>query len=894
MSLPLLQAKLYTPSLPPQIITRQRLTEHLNHGLQWGSKLSLISAPAGFGKTTATLAWLRDLQRPFAWLSLDESDNDLLRFLCYFIGALQTIFPDVGDGLVEAYQAAPEPATLEAVLTALLNKLGQTDAPFLLVLDDYHAIENTAVDELLGFWLTHQPPQMHLVITSRADPSLPLSRLRGRRQMTELRSDALRFTGEETAVFLEKTFNLTLPPDDVATLEKRTEGWIAGLQMAALSLQGSADVSGFVAAFSGSNRYVLDYLADEVLAQRPSGTKEFLLKTSLLNRFCAPLCDAILETRDWRLETEKSPISNLQSQSIIQQLDAANFFLIPLDSERRWYRYHHLFASLLQQRCQQQYAAELPHLHRRAAGWFQEHGFLAEAFDHLITAQALDKAIELVKNHYAPLFFQGEISLVAQWLTKIPQEMILSDVLLCLVQAWLYYFTQQPKQANRYLVAAQTRLAESSNRTDAELWGNIYLLRGWVSHAHGDVTAAIDDHQQAFAYLPENHPGRGLNTLFLAGAWRDAGRFDEAVVCYLEGIQLSLDAGNLSAAMGSANSLAQLYLARGKLQEAKSLLESKLAIAKERSFSGTPGMGLLYVGLGRIYYELNELQTAVSHLQKAQEVSLGSTKTNVPANLLLAWIAYWQSDAAAAIEKMDKVAHALQAWDKAQDRIEAEAQLARLWLVTGNETAVSQWLARQHAESTTYDSIQIVQARMMLARGQQAQAIAVLDPLVETAVASGQSGQLITLYILQALALAANQQPNEALIPLKKAVTLAELQGYRRTFLDEGLPLAQLLYALVQQEPEARYAAQLLADFPDSSPARPAVPDPQANLVEPLSDRELEVLQLISDGLSNKEIAQKLYLSVGTVKVHTRNIYGKLGVSSRTQAVAKAQSFGII
>ena len=431
MSLPLLQAKLYTPPLPPQSIIRPRLSENLNQGLKWGSKLSLISAPAGFGKTTAALAWLHELQRPFAWLSLDESDSDLLRFLNYFIVAVQTLFPDVGEGLIEAYRAAPEPTTLEAALTKLLNELAQTSTSFLLVLDDYHVIENTAIDELLDFWLTHQPPHMHLVITSRVDPSLPLSRLRGRRQMTELRADALRFTAEETAAFLQQTFNLTLSPEDVATLEKRTEGWIAGLQMAAISLQGSEDLSGFVAAFSGSNRYVLDYLADEVLAQRPPGTKEFLLKTSLLNRFCAPLCDILISEGEAHA-----------AQKILERLDAANFFLIPLDNERRWYRYHQLFANLLQQRCQQQFESELPNLHQRAARWYEENGFLAEAFDHLMSAQALEEAVQHVKKHYSSLFFQGETTLVARWMAIIPEAIVFSDVRLCLVQAWLHYFAQ--------------------------------------------------------------------------------------------------------------------------------------------------------------------------------------------------------------------------------------------------------------------------------------------------------------------------------------------------------------------------------------------------------------------------------------------------------------------
>lgn len=889
MSSPLLQAKLYAPPLPPQSVPRSRLIEQLNQGLQWGSKLSLISAPAGFGKTTLAVAWLNGLKRPFAWLSLDKNDNNLPRFLEYLVGALRTVLPDVGEGLLDAYQASPDPTTLDATITSLLNELSaQSERAFALVLDDYHLIENPAVDGLVSFWLTHQPRHVHLVITSRADPSLPLARLRGRRQMNELRSDILRFNVAETAVFLQQTFGLHLSTDDIETLEKRTEGWIAGLQMAAISMQGNNDVSGFVAAFSGSHRYVLDYLADEVLAQRPSGTQQFLLKTSILDRFCAPLCDALLQSGD-------SPVTHFQSQKVIEQLDAANLFLIPLDNDRRWYRYHHLFDSLLQQRCQQQFSNELSDLHRRAASWFKENGYLDEAFDHMLAANDTANAAELVKAHFFELFFRGEINLVARWIAALPEALVISDVKLCVVQVWLCYFGQKPQAAVPYIDHAFNHQEVVAQHVDPALLGSLYMLRGWVARSHGKIQEAATSHEKAFTYLPKNDPGRGLNALFLGTLWRDEGDYAASIRYCLEGIQLCLEAGNFTAAMSSSYYLARIYLVQGKLQQATHYLEDKLALAKSRGVSRLPSLALIYVGLGRIYYEINDLQTAESHLQTALEMVVVFSKLTVSAQITLAWIHYWRGESEAAAKAIDEAGPVIRTWDGGLDKAEVEADLVRLWLALGNETAVSQWSAQQQTdEATDYPITQIAQARILLARGQLDQVKDLLEPLLETAVSATHSGELIGLYILQALMFAANNQSDEALIPLKEALRLAEPEGYRRIFLDEGQPMARLLYALVQQDANARYAAQLLADFPDTAPAKLAAPDPQAALVEPLSERELEVLQLVSEGLSNKEIAQKLYLSVGTVKVHTRNIYGKLGVSSRTQAVAKAQSFGII
>ena len=716
MSAPLLQAKLFAPPLPPQPVTRPRLTAQLDAGLGWGSKLSLVSAPAGFGKTTVIRAWLGELERPFAWLSLDESDNDLVRFCQYFIAALRTIHTDIGAGLMEAYQAENEPLPITNPLTALLNELMAQPSPaFVLVLDDYHVIENPEIDDLLTFWLTHQPPHMHLVITSRADPSLPLSRLRSRRQMTELRTADLRFTVEETAVFLQQTFNLQLSHDEIATLEERTEGWIVGLQMAAISLQGSQDAAQFVAAFSGSHRYVLDYLADEVLAQRPSGTKEFLLKTSILDRFCAPLCNALLEIGDWRLDSAQSPISNLQSpssQDILEQLDHANLFLIPLDDERIWYRYHHLFADLLRQRLQSQEPEQLPQLHLRASRWLATNNYLAEAFDHALAANAIEEAVRLVQHHALKLFGRGEITLVVRWLKALPPSLIQSDPALCVLQAWLYYFAQRPKEAEHYLDLAQKLQAD--DQLKPEMLNRLAILRGWVARESGDTETAVTWHQRASGYLPDDHPGRGLNMLFLATALLRDGQVETAIAHYREGIERCLVNGSLAAAMGSAYGLANLYLVQGRLQEARHFLESQVAWAQARQLALSPSLGLVYVGLGRIYYELNEWETAVSHLQTAIKTNRYLTKTTTPAMLFLAWIDYWQGDYEAVEAALSTVETDLQRWDVSQDKTVIEAELVRLWLAMGRETAVAQWLS-QHSSSHS-EMHQMATARILLSK----------------------------------------------------------------------------------------------------------------------------------------------------------------------------------
>lgn len=895
MSLPLLQAKLYAPPLPPQSISRARLLEKLNEGLQWGSKLSLISAPAGFGKTTVVVDWLHQLERPFAWLSLDENDNDLSRFLEYFIAALQTVLPNIGSGLVDAYKSSPDPVTLEATLTALLNEVSaQPQPPFCLILDDYHLIENPEIDKLVSFWLAHQPAHVHLVMTSRADPSLPLSRLRSRRQMTEVRSDSLRFTLAETAVFLEQTFGLQLSTADVETLENRTEGWIVGLQMAAISMQSSNDVSGFVAAFSGSHRYVLDYLADEVLARRPPGTQEFLLKTSLLDRFCAPLCDALLHA-------EGSEPDNA-SALILQSLESANLFLIPLDNERRWYRYHHLFDSLLQRRCQQQYPEEINHLHIRAAHWFWQEGFLAEAFDHFQTATDIENMSALVRNHFFEMFFRGEISLVGRWLAALPEDLILSDLTLCVVRIWLSYFSQDPDSAAPFLDNAFSLPEVIDKSADPALLGNLHMLRGWQSRSAGAVQEAISYHQKAFDYLPKKDPGRGINALFLGTLWRDEGNFAESIHFYEEGIQLCLDAGNFTAAMSSAYYLARIYLWQGKLQQAKSYLEGRFALTRERGTSHLSSVALTYVGLGRIFYEMNDLETAVSHLQAALEMVVVFTRLSISAQITRAWIHIWQGERDEAEKAVAEAVPVMQTLSAGVDKAELEAELVKLNLALGNETAVFHWLAEAELapidEKPASTFVQLTKARVMLYQGEtQAnekvllQARAIVDSLLETAVAANHLGKRLDMLVLQALILAALNESEASFVPLKQALMMAEHEGYRRIFLDEGQPMARLLYSLIQQDSKAQYAAQLLAEFPEEPQA---TPDPQAALVEPLSMRELEVLHLIAEGMSNKEIATSLYLSVGTVKVHSRNIYGKLGVRNRTQAVARAQTLGIL
>jgi len=923
---PILNTKLYIPPLRPELVSRPRLITRLHEGLAHMPGVILVSAPAGFGKTTLVSEWVanfRDDDQPspkngqsdqatfdkiqnpkskiqnpsVAWLSLDEADNDPVRFLTYLIAALQTVSPELGQSALALLQS-PQPPPQEVVLTNLLNDLARFPALLILVLDDYHLVETPAVDEALTFLINHLPLHLRLVIIGRADPGLPLARLRARGLLVELRTADLRFTPAEAAAFIKRVTGLELSPADVAALESRTEGWIAGLQLAALSMQGSADLSNFITAFSGSHRYIIDYLADEVLDRQPEPVKEFLLQTSILNRLTGELCDAV---------TGQS-----NGQATLAWLEEANLFLAPLDNERHWYRYHRLFADLLRQRLRQQAGEQglLP-LHQRASRWFEQHGFISEALSHALAAKDLDLAVQFIQAHAGKMVMRGRVNTVWDWFKALPEAVIQADPRLCLGQAWLYFFIQQSEQMELFL-----DLAEPGIRDQPELWGQALGLRAWIAYSRGNLEQTIAYAEQALALLPaELQFQRGVNTLFLANALRDTGQTERAAKLFAESILLSRAGGNILAEMGATFLLAELQIIRGQLNQAKTMVTQALRRARAENQVQLPATAQLHFGLADILYEQNDLPAAETNLIAGLELSqkgLAQMAVTAEGYLSLARLKLAQGDQDSARQALRQASETTQDWEGPTLVAEVAAERARLWLLQGDLAAASRWqqesgLSASDTPTAATEMQLLVLARLLLAQARQsstagqphlAEAGQLLKQLRQTATAAGHLGRVIKILVLQGQVYALQGNQAAALTAIEQALLLAEPEGYVRVFVDEGRPVAALLGEAQAKGITPGYTKRLLAAFPAGSalPAEtPPAPGPATpELPEPLSDREIEVLRLITAGLSNSEIAEELVLAVSTVKRHISNIYGKLNVNSRTQAIARARELKLL
>ncbi|MGD1993577.1 MAG: LuxR C-terminal-related transcriptional regulator [Anaerolineae bacterium] len=901
MTIPLLKTKLYVPPVRREFVARPRLIERLNTGLleqgdDFARKLTLVSAPAGFGKTTLVSEWIQAMDGDtapiaFSWLSLDENDNDPTCFLAYAIAALQTIKADVANGVLSSLQS-PQPPPAEAVLTGLINEIAALSGSVVLALDDYHLIESQSIHDALTFLLRRLPPNMHLVIATREDPPLPLARLRARGHLTELRAADLRFTSSEAAELLNQAMELDLSPQDVAVLERRTEGWIAGLQLAAVSVKGRKDASGFIESFTGSHRFVLDYLLEEVLQQQSEAVQAFLLQTSILDRLTGPLCDAV------RFGSAETPTGQDIGQATLEYLDQANLFIVPLDDERRWYRYHHLFADLLRLRLQQNIAASagdgeqtLADYHRRASAWYEEQDLAIEALRHAAAANDIDRAERLVEGDGVPLSLRGALTPVLNWLASLPTRVLDARPALWVAYAMTSLAVGQTASVEEKLQAAEAALQDIElDEKSRDLVGRIAGVRANLAVGHRQVEAIITQSHRALDYLhPDNLTFRTATTWTLGVAYEFQGDRAAAGQAFREAIAMSEASGDLYTRVLALTGLANVQRAENQLHLAAETYRHVLHLVDDVPI---PVDTHVHLCLARIYYEWNELDAARRHGEQSlqlAELFKDQYDISVSGEVFLARLKLAEGDAAGAAVMLAKAEQSARQHNFVAQIPEVAAAQVLTLLRQGNlATAVE--LADQH-------KLPISQARVHLAQANPPTALALLEPLRRQAEAKGWQDEWLKVMVLQAVALHALGEKDEAIQLLGDTLELAEREGFVRIFFDEGRPMARLLYEALSRGNSPDYVRRLLAAFPVDEPKKTSSSKAEAlefDLIESLSERELEVLQLVAAGLTNREIAARLYLSPNTVKVHTRNIYGKLGVNNRTQAAARGRALGIL
>lgn len=916
----LLATKIHIPPIRPELVSRHRLIEQINHGLH--HKLTLISAPAGFGKTTLIGEWLETIRADggrnarteyqVAWFSLDNGDNDLARFLVYFVTALSHIEAGekiAGEGALKMLRASQSPPA-EAVLTSLINDIATIAEKIIFVLDDYHLIDSQSVHDALSFFIENMPAQIHLVVSTREDPLLPMPRLRARDQLSELRATDLRFSKAESAEFLNRVMSLNLTEEDIVALESRTEGWIAGLQLAALSLKGRSDTTQLIESFSGSHRLVLDYLIEEVMDRQDEGVQSFLLQTAILDRLTGTLCDAVT---GWH-----------NGQEILEMLGRANLFIVPLDNERIWYRYHHLFADLLRQRLHQTLSEKVPRLHLRASEWYEQNNNWSDAIHHALASEDIERAADLVEAAWIPMNTSYRSVSWLGWAKSLPEDLVRSRPVLSAAYGWASLDTGDLESAERRFRDAESWLDEAANTNEQtgypknksgvlgvgefrSLATSIANGRAYLAQARGDINSTVKYAHRASDLLHEkDYFERGLSDVLLGFAYWTNGDLEAAYEAVFDGVASIRMTGKIPFIISFTSYLADIMTAQGRLRETERTYLQLLEFVEEQGEPETKETAVLHLGLSEIYLEQGNMGAAKKHLQKSDE--LGEQPAFPP------WYRHWvfahyrmmvsQGELNGSINMLNE-ADRLYYRHPIPDVRPLRALLARAWLARGRLDEVQNWvraqgLASQDALSYMHEFEHITLARLLISQFRNlrsddrlSDAMSLLERLLKAAEQGGRKGSEIEILALQALACEAQGRIPAALVPLKHALALAEPECYVRIFVDEGAPMSALLNRVMEDDRGANdYIHKLLGSFGEKgfrSPSPAAQP-----LIESLSERELDVLNLIADGLTNQEIGSQLFLSLNTVKAHTRNIYGKLGVNSRTQAAAKARILGIL
>ena len=894
MSPLLLKTKLHIPPVRADSVRRGRLFECLEAGLK--CKLTLLSAPAGFGKTTLLSGWLSERQLPVAWLSLEPEDNVFARFWFYLVAALQTIDAALAESMLPALRS-PQPPPMETFLTSLIEELRLVTVPFVLVLDNFQAIEDAQIQDGLLFLLEHQPPGMHLVLSTRADPPWPLARFRAGGEMVEIRVDDLRFSAEETAEFMNFRMGLGLAAEDVALLDEHTEGWIAGLQLAVLSMQGQPDKAAFIRAFSGSHRFILDYLVEEVLDQQPAERREFLLKTSLLSRMNAPLCDALLQQNN--------------SRAILKQLEEANLFLIPLDDERRWYRYHPLFAEMLRGTLSQESASLVPELHRRASQWYARYGMLPEAVSQAFMAGEAAYVAQLIEENalMAVMIFNEHLPALVGWMNALPEALQRSRPWLALGRAWVLAYAGELDAAEAIVLEIEQTLSALPEEPGARvlhpqhLAGYLAAIRGYCHFMKGESRGAAERMCMAGPLLPETDVlARVFTAIVLAASKGLEGDLEGGLGVLSEALRFESEAQSPLLAILVLCEVAGLQILAGRLTQVIATCQQALQLAQdyERLMGvAPPHIGFAHTRLSYALREQNDLQGAVRHAQEGARISRNWGQKDSLC-ISYTYLAYAYQAAGSSAEAIRMIQNARQVSRTVSSSFDAHtaAYEAQLHARLDQTTLLLRW--REESGLSCEEKLPfrrlreyLVYARALLVEGSLPACQALLGRILENAGAAGSRLYRIEASILQALAFQAQGELQQAKFLLVQALSLGESEGYVRLFVDEGLPIRPLLQAAARSGPSSIYAARLLEVLASESQTADrfgAEPSPQApsELRSLLTARELEILRLLSAPQSIPQIAAELCIETSTLRTHLRNIYDKLGVHSRLEAVARS------
>jgi LuxR family maltose regulon positive regulatory protein len=892
MTAPLLETKLFLPTPRRGLVPRPRLRERLHRGLS--CKLMLVSAPAGFGKTTVLVDWMAavsagpDSRTGTAWLSLDAGDNDQATYWTYVIAALRTVAAEIGADALALLQG-PQPAPIQVVLTTLLNDLGTVEDHVVLLLDDYHLIDSPEVHLGMEFLLDHLPARLHVVIASRADPALPLPRLRARGELVEVRASDLRFTADEAAAYLNDSMGLRLAPDDVSALEQRTEGWIAALQLAALSMAGRDDAASFIAGFAGDDRYVVDYLVEEVLRRQPRDVQTFLLQTSVLDRMSGPLCDALTGREDGR--------------AVLEALDRDNLFLVPLDDRRQWYRYHHLFADVLRTRLVEAHPERVGELHRAASGWYEHDGDLPQAIRHALSGDDLERAAGLIELEMPALRRDRREATMRTWLESLPHDVVRARPVLCNSLAGALMSTGTFEGVDGLLTEAE-RLLETATGTvvDEEefrrLPAGLAVHRAGLALLRGDVDGTVTFARRALALVEEDDLlAHGAASALLGLAAWSTGDLELAHASYAASLLDFERIGHVSDVLGCSITLADLQLAQGHLRAAMRTYDQALALAVRHGSRALRGTVDMHVGRAAVLLQLNDLSAARSELTRARELG---DHAALPQNayrwrVVMAQVCDAEGDPEAAIELLDE-AERLYEGDFSPNVRPVAAVRARTRIRQGRLDEALAWIDRIGLSATdelsyVHEFEHVTLARALLAEhspGADEQALELLGRLEGAARDGRRTGSLIEVLVVEALVYQRRSDMSRALVSLGEALRLAEPEGYVRTFVDEGTPMASLLAAAIAGGSTSPYVHRLRASL-GAPPERPATA-----MIEVLSSRERDVLRLLATDLNGPEIARELVVSLNTVRTHTKNLYMKLGVNSRRAALSRAHELDLL